>query len=180
MPDEKNNLFLYEALELRAEFNSRLETLKELLPEAQNQSASGYLSRSSSENSKLRPIEQLDIESLREEIKKLKNKNRKLNNAIQQSNFETYIQFKGRDINLIEALETRKNINEEIKNLSIQLKKSAYEKIIYKEDRNIVEKPEISYTRIKKELEEKRLEFRKLNRKLRKISFETTIKFKDE
>jgi hypothetical protein len=34
MPDEKNNLFLYEAIELRAEYDARIKTLKDLLPES--------------------------------------------------------------------------------------------------------------------------------------------------
>lgn|GEM_PF-1528342 len=33
MPDTKNKLFLYEALELRAEYDARVKTLKDCLPE---------------------------------------------------------------------------------------------------------------------------------------------------
>ena len=39
MPDQNNKIYLYEALELRAEYNSRLNTYKDLLPEAQNTSS---------------------------------------------------------------------------------------------------------------------------------------------
>ncbi len=180
MPDEKNNIYLYEAIELRAEYNSRLETLRSLLPENQGQTGGGLYSRNSANNQKLKPINEFKVDDIRNKIKKLESKNRKLNNAIQKTNFETYINFKEREINLTEALELRKNINEEIKSLSKQLKKSAYKKVIYKEERDIIEKPDLSYERVRKELEEKRIEFRQLNRKLRKISFETSINFKDE
>ena len=33
MPDEKNKLYLYEALELRAEMDARIKTFKDCLPE---------------------------------------------------------------------------------------------------------------------------------------------------
>ena len=178
MPDESNNIYLYEALELRSEYESRLNTLKELLPESQNGDSS--LWRGNHNDRKYVPIEELDMEELREKIKNLELKKRKLNNAIQKTNFETYINFQGKEINLTEALDLRKVVNEDIANLSKKLKKSAYKKIIYKEDRDIVEKPELYYKKVKNELEKKRIEFRNLNRKLRKISLKTVVDYKDE
>ena len=38
MPDDKKDLYLYEALELRAEFNARIKSLKSLMPEQQSKS----------------------------------------------------------------------------------------------------------------------------------------------
>jgi len=177
MPDQNNKIYLYEALELRAEYNSRLNTYKDLLPEAQN-TGSGLWD--SSDDVRYRPVEEFDVENLREKIKNLEYKQRKLNNAIQEANYETFIEYNGREINLTEALDLRKAVNDEIKELRKKLQKAAYEKVIYKEDRDIVEEPEISYTKMEKELEKKRKEFRKLNRKLREISFATVIDFKDE
>jgi hypothetical protein len=57
---------------------------------------------------------------------------------------------------------------------------SAYEKVIYKEGRDIVEESEIPYVEACKNLEEARLAFRELNRKLRLASFEATVDFQDE
>ena len=34
MADNKNNIYLYEAIELRAEYEARITTLKSLMPEA--------------------------------------------------------------------------------------------------------------------------------------------------
>jgi ribosomal protein S20 len=177
MPDDKNNIYLYEAFELRAEYNSSIETLKNLLPEAQNQDHSFYKSIN---NEKYQPIDEFNVKGLREEIKILEIKKRKLNNEIQKTNFNTNIEFNDQEINLAEALELRKSINEEIKDLSNQLTKAAYRKIIYKEDRDIVEEPDLSFVGIENSLKEKRLEFRELNRKLRKKSFETLINYQDE
>ena len=52
--------------------------------------------------------------------------------------------------------------------------------MIYKEGRDIVEENEISYKDAVKNLEEARLSFRELNRKLRLTSFETLLEFQDE
>jgi len=57
---------------------------------------------------------------------------------------------------------------------------SSYQKVIYKEGRDIVEENEISYQDAVKNLEEARLSFRELNRKLRRASFETLVEFQDE
>lgn len=38
MPDEQNKLYLYEALELRAEYEGRGKTLKDCLPETKQSS----------------------------------------------------------------------------------------------------------------------------------------------
>ncbi len=52
--------------------------------------------------------------------------------------------------------------------------------MIYKEGRDIVEENEISYTDAVKNLDQGRLAFRELNRKLRLASFETLADFQDE
>jgi hypothetical protein len=57
---------------------------------------------------------------------------------------------------------------------------SAYEKVIYKEGRDIVEENELSYTSSVDDLDQARVAFRELNRKLRQASFETLVEFEDE
>ena len=57
---------------------------------------------------------------------------------------------------------------------------SSYQKVIYKEGRDIVEENDISYADAVKNLEQARLAFRELNRKLRLSSFETLVDFQDE
>ena len=46
-----------------------------------------------------------DVAYAREDLRKLELKRRKLNSAIQQANFNHFIDFKGDSINLNEALE---------------------------------------------------------------------------
>jgi len=120
------------------------------------------------------------VADVRRQLRKLEAKRRKLNNAIQQANFNNLIEFGGESINLNEVLETRKGLNEQIGELHTQVVNSAFQRVIYKEGRDIVEESELSYTECVKDLEKLRLAFRELNRKLRKASFETLVNFMDE
>jgi hypothetical protein len=172
MPDKNNNLYLYEALELRGEYKARKETLNNILPENVR---SGYL-----DNNELETVAELDIKKIREEIKKIENKEIKLNDAIQFANYANMFNVYETVMSIASALYLRKNTNDKIGELSNRLIESAYNKVIYKEGRNIIKKPSDDYIEVKNELEEKRLIFRELNRKLREISFITTINFKDE
>jgi hypothetical protein len=87
------------------------------------------------------------------------------------------INFNGESVNLSEALEMRKALNEQIGEFHNQVVSSSYQKVIYKEGRDIVEENEISYSVAVKNLEQARLAFRELNRKLRLASFETSVDF---
>jgi hypothetical protein len=71
-------------------------------------------------------------------------------------------------------------LNERIGELHTQVVGSAYEKVIYKEGRDIIEENELSYTSSVDDLDQARLAFRELNRKLRKASFSTLVEFADE
>jgi hypothetical protein len=57
---------------------------------------------------------------------------------------------------------------------------AAYQRVIYKEDRDIVEDNELSYAECAEALEKARLAFRELNRKIRVASFSVEVDFQDE
>ncbi|MFW5962383.1 MAG: hypothetical protein ACOCQR_02095 [bacterium] len=177
MPDDKNNLYLYEALELRGEYESRIVTLKKLLPE--NKSFRGDVFDRGDSN-KYKPVEALDVNAVRENIDKLEIRQRKLNSAIQLTNFKNKLNIYREEMSIADALAYRKTVNEKIKELSGQLSEAAYIKVIYKEDRDVEIKPTLDFVDIQKKITENRLIFRELNRKLRRISFEITVDFKDE
>ncbi|MDL1964285.1 MAG: hypothetical protein LWW98_08150 [Deltaproteobacteria bacterium] len=177
MKDKKKALYLYEALELRSEYDARIKTLKDCLPESkQNRDRFSF----TQDDGIRRPSPDFDAASARNELRKIENKRRKLNSSIQQANFNHFINFNGDSINLSEALEIRKALNEQIGEFHNQVATSSYQKVIYKEGRDIVEENEISYTDAVKNLEQARLAFRELNRKLRLASFETLTDFQDE
>ena len=71
-------------------------------------------------------------------------------------------------------------MNEQIGELHTQVVYSAYENVIYKDGRDIIEASEFSYTSSVDNLDRARLAFRELNRKLRKASFNTPVEFEDE
>lgn len=175
---EKKQLYLYEALELRAEYDGRIKTFKDSLPETRQNRGRFSLTRNDDE--RRRPSPEFQPEQVRKQLRKMEYKRRKLNSAIQKTNFNHNIDFGGESINLSEALETRKALNEQIGELHTQVVDSAYERVIYKEGRDIIEESELSYADCEKELEEARLSFRELNRRLRLASFETLVDFNDE
>jgi len=177
MKDKKETLYLYEALELRSEYDARIKTLKDCLPESkQNRDRLSF----TRDDEIRRPSPDFDAASTRRELRKIEIKRRKLNSSIQRANFNHFINFNGDSISLSEALEMRKALNEQIGEFHNQVVTSSYQKVIYKEGRDIVEDNEISYKDAVKELEEARLAFRELNRKLRLASFETEVDFQDE
>ena len=81
---------------------------------------------------------------------------------------------------IYEALELRKAAKVRVGELSTQLANSSAARVIHKEDRDIIEEPEVPFPDVRKELEQARLEFRRLNRALRKASFEVSVDFADE
>jgi len=174
----KKKLYLYEALDLRSEYDSRIKTLKDCLPETRQNRDRFSLTRD--DDGRRRPSPNFDVAEARRQLRKLEYKRRKLNSAIQQANFNHHIDFGEESIHLSEALEARKALNELIGELHTQVVNSAYQRVIYKEGRDIVEQSELSYTECAQNLEEARLAFRELNRKLRLASFEALVDFKDE
>ncbi len=178
MPDTKNNLYLYEAIELRAEYDARIKTPKGLLPEARENR--GRFAFRSDDETRYRPVATFRVDDVREELNTLEFKKRKLNNAVQRANFDHTITIDGREMNLAEALELRKAVNGQLAELTSQLKNAAYERVIYKEDRDIVEGPELDYVAAAKALENKRVLFRRFNRALRAAAHDVVIHFKDE
>jgi hypothetical protein len=179
MGDEtKRRLYLYEALELRAEYDARIKTLKDCLPESRQNR--GKLTFSRDDEGMRRPSPEFDVSETRNQLRKLEYKRRKLNSAIQRANFDCRIELRGDAMNLSEALEARKALNERIGELHTQVVTSAYQRVIYKEGRDIVEESEVSCLECAKNLEEARLAFRELNRKLRRASFEALVDYQDE
>jgi len=175
---EKDKLHLYEALELRAEYDGRIKTFNDCLPETRQNRDRFSLIRG--DDGRRRPSPDFDVTDVRNRLRSLEFKRRKLNSAIQRANFNHRIEFGGASINLNEALEARKGLNERIGELHSQVVNSAYQRVIYKEGRDIVEENDLSYKECVDDLETARLAFRELNRKLRKASFETVVEYEDE
>jgi hypothetical protein len=178
MADTTRRLLLYEALELRAEYDARIKTFKECLPEAKQNR--GRLSMLRDDDGQYRPSPGFDVAEVREQLRKLEFKRRKLNSAIQQANFQHQLDVRGDTLTLNEALEMRKGLNDQLGELHTQVVKAAYQRVIYKEDRDIVEPNELSYPDSVKALDMARMAFREVNRKIRAAAFEISVNFLDE
>ncbi len=174
----KNRLYLHEALELRSEYDARIQTIKDCL--SKSRTSHGRSSLWHDDRGKRRPSPDFDAADERARLRKLEIKRRKLNSAIQKSNYETQLEFEEQSLSLLEALDLRKALNQQIAELAEQLSAAAYQTVIYKEDRDIVEASEVPYLECRDKLDRARVSFRDLNRKLRWASFETPVDFQDE
>lgn len=174
---ETRTLKLYEALELRAEYDARIKTLRDCLPESR--SNRDLFSRRDDEFTR-RPAPGFAVAGAREQLRALEVKRRKLNTAIQQANFGHRLEHGGDDVSLTEALETRKALNTRLGELHTQVVDAAYQRVLHKEERDIVEENELPYGDCRARLDEARVEFRQLNRRIRAASFEVEVGFVDE
>lgn len=177
MPDEKNNLYLHEAVLLRSEYDRHISLLQGLL-KSPEEKRGGFLSRDDSEMKK--PADDFNQKELEETLKKLQVKRMMLNQEIQCANFAVKISFEGENISIAQALEMRKAIMEDAGRMAARVNESACIIVIHKEERDIVEKPRFAFS-------ESYGEYRKLIRRLRGIetlihqaNHVNTVSFKDE
>ena len=177
MTEARQTIRLYEALELRGEYDARIKTLRDCLPETRKNR--DLFSRREDEFSR-RPAPGFSVSGARDQLRALEFKRRKLNSAIQRANFEHRIEHGGDDLSLTEALETRKALNDRLGELHTQVVDSAYERVLHKEERDIVEENELPYDDCRTRLDEGRVEFRRLNRQIRAASFEVEVEYADE
>ena len=93
MTEVRKTIRLYEALELRGEYDARIKTLRDCLPEArQNRD---LFSRRDNDSSR-RPAPGFNVSEARNQLRSLEFKRRKLNAAIQRANFEHRVEHGGR------------------------------------------------------------------------------------
>ena len=177
MPDAKGDLYLYEALELRGEYDARIKDIRDVLPE---QSSKDQWPHARDVTAIRRPAPGLDAPKLREAMRGVERRRIMLNNAIQKANFEHEIEHQGERMTLARALEERRALNLRLAELHATLVWSSTERVIFKEDRDIVEPSPISFTECFRELDETRKAFREMNRRLREAAYRITVEFRDE
>jgi len=68
MADATHRVFLYEALELRAEYDARSKTLKDCLPEAKQNR--GRFSMLGDDDGQYRPSPDFDVADVREQLRR--------------------------------------------------------------------------------------------------------------
>lgn len=138
MPDSKGNLFLFEAIMLRNEYDRKIKLLDNLIEGVQEKSDRFFGGRDEEEREPASDFSQKELEG---ELAKLKSRRLKLNQAIQTANFKYQIEYEGEKISIAEALEIRKNLVKDIEAVYQRVISSAYKRIIHKEERDIVREP---------------------------------------
>ena len=171
------NLYIFEAIALRDEYDSHIKLLQNILNEPEGRKG-GFLIHDSVE--KKTPVDDFQPDEYEEALKKLRTKRLKLNQEIQAVNFNSKFDFEGENISIAEALEIRKNLRYEIDTLSAKTVESAYSVVIHKEERDIVNMPRYSFKGSYSDFQKIIKRLRKLERAIHIANHNTTVAFKDE
>jgi len=177
MAKTKNDLYLFEALELRNAYDRHISVIKGIQEHDTNERE--YFSRSSGNETK-EYDEEFDYKHFERELKTLETKRVKLNQAVQLSNYSTTITFKGEEITLAEALELRKKYSNDLPALKERVTRAAFKTTVHKEERDIVQRPKHSFKDTYKEYLEQLEALRTLKGVIHSANHVTTVKFKDE
>jgi len=176
MPDKKGNLYLYEAVELRKEYDRHVELLEGLLG-GESSNKRGLFHRDDDEDKD--PAADFDQKEIEDRLKKLQTKRVKLNQEIQKTNFETQIEHEGKGISIAEALEVRKNLLGDIKAVAARTEKSSYRRVIHKEGRDIVQEPRHKFTETYREYQDILRHLRSLVNQVHAANHSATVNYKD-
>lgn len=177
MPDEKGNLYLFEAIELRSEYDRHLKLLEQLVDGEQTKRERLFAAREEEERE---PSAGFEPQHVAELLKKLQTKRVKLNQAIQAANFTAQIEFQGEQISLAEALEIRKNLLTDVTAISQRVANAAYKRIIHKEERDIVHEPKQPFGQTYAEFQAALRKLRQLLTQIHRANHATLVNFKDE
>lgn len=177
MPDEQGNLYVFEAVELRKEYDRHIALIEQVLKGEEGQRERLF---ARTEHEEASPAAGFDPHEIEGRLKTLQTKRVKLNQAIQVSNFKSQIEYQGEQVSLAEALELRKNVLADLAALNQRVQESAYNRIIHKEERDIVHEPRYGFTQSYEEYQTKLRTLRRLLTQIHRANHVNTVKFKDE
>jgi len=177
MPDDKGNLHLFEAIELRNEYDRNIKLLKKLTRDDQDRGDRLFNNREEEEREPATDFNQKKQEDI---LKKLKVKRVKLNQAVQAANFKYQIDYDGEKITIAEALEIRKNLLTDIEAISQRVINSAYKRVIHKEERDIVHEPKHSFKQTYDDYQENIRKIRTIITQIHIANLRNRVNFKEE
>lgn len=177
MPDQKGNLYLFEAIELRNEYDRHIKLIENLIGESETKR--GRLFHNSDDEGK-EPAAEFNQNELEERLKKLQTKRIKLNQAVQMANFSAQIDYNGEKISITEALEVRKSFFTSHEAISQRVLDSAYKRVIHKEERDIVHEPKHSFRKMYEDFQNNLRTLRAVINQIHLVNHKTTVSFKDE
>ncbi|MCK4311167.1 MAG: hypothetical protein KAW88_00350 [Candidatus Cloacimonetes bacterium] len=177
MPDKKENLYLFEAIELRNEYDRHIKLLEKLIKGDLNKSDRFFHNRDEEEKE---PVSDFNQKELEEKLKKIQTKRVKLNQAIQVANFKYQIDYEGEKISIAEALEIRKNLLTDIEEISERVINSAYKRIIHKEERDIVHEPKFPFKQIYENYQNKIRKIKDIVTRIHIVNHRSVVNFREE
>ncbi len=177
MPDKKGNLYIHEAILIRGSYDSHMDLLRGLVqgPEPER-GAYG----SSVPVSFRKPAADFERKKMEESLKKLQVKRLKLNAELQKANFTVTFDFEGNKISIAEALEMRRSALEDVQRFKEQSVESAFDTVIYKEERDIVKGSGYSFIDSYKDYLESLKRLRELENAIHEANHSNTVSFKNE
>ena len=175
MVNKKGNLHLYEAIELRNEYDRHIGLLQSLLGEYSKRRG---LFKDDEEEKE--PATDFDLRVTEEMLKKLQTKRVKLNQKIQETNYEIKIDCEGESISIAEALVLRKNLISYISTVAARVEKSSYRRVIHKEERDIYQEPRHKFDETYKEYRKCLQQLRRMVNQIHAVNHTATVKFKDK
>ena len=175
MVNRKGNLYLYEAIELRNEYDRHIGLLQGLLGEYSKRRG---LFKDDEEDKE--PATDFDLRETEGMLKKLQTKRVKLNQKIQETNFEAKIDSEGEHISIAEALVLRKNLLADLNGVSARVERSSYRRVIHKEERDIYQEPRHKFEDTYKEYRKCLQQLRRLVNQIHAVNHTASVKFKDE
>ena len=178
MPNKKGNLYLYEAIELRSEYDRHVELLESLFGGVSTKKRPIF--HADDEDKDKEPAADFNQKEIESRLKKLQTRRVKLNQEIQKTNFDTQIEYEGTKISIAEALEIRKNLLGDIKAVAGQVEKSSYRRVIHKEGRDIVQEPRHKFTDTYKEYQDSLRHLRNLVTRIHAANHSAIVNYKDE
>lgn len=177
MPDESGKLYLFEAIELRNDFDRRIKLLEHLVEK--DQTKNERLFRHSDEEEK-QPVADFDVKELEKALEGIQLKRVKLNQAIQKANFAYQVQQNGQELSLAEALELRKKLLSDIEMLSYRIRNAAYKRVIHKEERDIVYEPKFGFIESYENFYDSLINLRQLVNQIHIVNHRAVVDFREE
>jgi hypothetical protein len=177
MPDKKGNLYLFEAVELRNEYDRHIKLLQGVTKESDSKRDRFF---SETEDEDREPVADFEQKKLEERLKKLQTKRVKLNQEIQIANFKAQIDYNGEKISIAESLEVRKNLIADREAMSQRVFNSVYKRVIHKEERDIVRKPKCPFKKAYEEFQDSLKKLRHVVNQIHTVNHTAIVNFKDE
>jgi len=177
MPDTKGNLYIYEAVALRNQYDAHVELLSSLINNPGRKAGTAGL-RDGKET--IKPADDYNPEAMEKVLRKLRERRLKLNHRLQSANFSVHLRFGNNYISIAEALETRKALQQEIQVLYGRVLDSAYTTVIHKEERDITDRSRFGFTQSYRLYRNALNRLRRLENAIHQANHTNTVDFKDE